>query len=230
MDFIKIIRSLEEFLYEVMSWIIFYPRTILRILLHPTRMTTYSEAEQDDLPSDRFTDALSPPLLLMLTIVLTHGLELASGMKLPSFTGPVADLLIGNDANLLLFRALVFATIPLLVSWVALRRAGTEVDRVTLRAPFYGQCYLVTPFTLILSVGITLSRLDGLVAQSGQGMILLALGWFFVAQTQWFRLQQQRTLFRAVGMALLAVSIAFLAILAIAVILALLLMPGLQAP
>ena len=63
MDFIKIIRSLEEFLYEVMSWIIFYPRTILRILLHPTRMTTYSEAEQDDLPSDRFTDALSPPLL-----------------------------------------------------------------------------------------------------------------------------------------------------------------------
>jgi hypothetical protein len=230
MDFIKIIRSLEEFLYEVMSWIIFYPRTILRILLHPTRMTTYSEAEQDDLPSDRFTDALSPPLLLMLTIVLTHGLELASGMELPHFTGPVADLLIGNDANLLLFRALVFATIPLLVSWVALRRAGKEVDRVTLRAPFYGQCYLVTPFALFLSIGITLSRMDGLVAQSGQGMILLALGWFFVAQTQWFRLQQQRTLFQAVGMALLAVSIAFLAILAIAVILALLLMPGLQAP
>lgn len=227
MDFIKIIRSLEEFLYEVMSWIIFYPRTILRILLHPTRMTTYSEEEQDDLPSDRFTDALSPPLLLMLTIVLTHGFELASGVELPRFTGPVAELLLGNDANLLLFRALVFATIPLLISWVALRRAGKDVDRITLRPPFYGQCYLVAPFTLLVSTGLTLDRLGPSASAIGLGMMLLAFGWFLVAQVQWFRLQQQRTLVQAVGIALVAISIAFLAVIAIAVILALLLVPGL---
>ena len=43
MDFIRIIRSLEELLYEAMTWIIFYPLTMLRILLNPTRMTLYSD-------------------------------------------------------------------------------------------------------------------------------------------------------------------------------------------
>lgn len=227
MDFIKIIRSLEEFLYEVMSWIIFYPRTILRILLHPTRMTTYSEEEQDDLPSDRFTDALSPPLLLMLTIVLTHGFELASGVTLPRFTGPVAELLVGNDVNLLLFRAFAFATIPLLISWVALRRDGKEVDRVTLRAPFYGQCYLVAPFALMVSVGTTLERLGPAAAQAGAGILIVALLWFFAAQVQWFQRQQGRSVAQATGMALLALFVAFLAVAVIAVALALLLVPGL---
>jgi len=28
LDFIGIIRSLEELLYEVMGWLIFYPRTL----------------------------------------------------------------------------------------------------------------------------------------------------------------------------------------------------------
>jgi len=27
MDFLRIIRSLEELLYEVMTWLVFYPRT-----------------------------------------------------------------------------------------------------------------------------------------------------------------------------------------------------------
>jgi hypothetical protein len=226
MDFIKIIRSLEEFLYEVMSWIIFYPRTILRILLHPTRMTTYSEEEQDDLPSDRFTDALSPPLLLMLTIVFTHGFELASGVALPSFTGPIADLVVNNDANLLLFRAFAFATVPLIISWVALRRVGRDVDRVTLRAPFYGQCYLVAPFALLASVGTTLARLDPTAQLVGIGTILVAFGWFFAAQVQWFRHQQGRSLAEAAGMAFWGILLAFLAVLGVAAILAMLLIRG----
>jgi hypothetical protein len=28
MDFVKIIRSVEEFLYEAMTWLLFYPRTL----------------------------------------------------------------------------------------------------------------------------------------------------------------------------------------------------------
>jgi hypothetical protein len=226
MDFIKIIRSLEEFLYEVMSWIIFYPRTILRILLHPTRMTTYSEEEQDDLPSERFTDALSPPLLLMLTIVLTYGFQIASGVTLPSFTGPVADLVMGTDANLLLVRALTIATIPLVISWMALRRAGKEVDRITLRQPFYGQCYLVVPFALLVSIGTTLEQLGPVAQLIGVGLMLFALGWFLAAQIQWFQRQLGQSRWQAVRMALLALSCAFLTVLLIAITLLVLLLSG----
>jgi hypothetical protein len=35
MDFMRILQSLEEFLYEAMSWIVFYPRALLRTIRHP---------------------------------------------------------------------------------------------------------------------------------------------------------------------------------------------------
>ena len=70
MDFIGIIRSLEELLYEVMSWLIFYPRTLWRTLTNPAAVTAYSDAEQNDRPDEQYTDTLSPPLLLMITMVL----------------------------------------------------------------------------------------------------------------------------------------------------------------
>ena len=38
MDFMRILRSLEEFLYEVMTWLVFYPRTMWRALRHPIEM------------------------------------------------------------------------------------------------------------------------------------------------------------------------------------------------
>jgi hypothetical protein len=39
MEFLKFIRSLEELLYEVMTWLLFYPRTLWRVLRHPIRLT-----------------------------------------------------------------------------------------------------------------------------------------------------------------------------------------------
>ena len=37
MDFIAIIRSLEELLYEVMSWLIFYPARFGALCVTPSR-------------------------------------------------------------------------------------------------------------------------------------------------------------------------------------------------
>jgi len=44
MDFLKIVRSIEGLLYEVMSWIIFYPTTMWRVIRHPLTMMKYSES------------------------------------------------------------------------------------------------------------------------------------------------------------------------------------------
>lgn len=72
MDFLKLIQSLDELLYEIMSWLIFYPVTLWRALTKPLKMMDYSEAELGD-PADRqYSDTLSPPLFLLLTIALTH--------------------------------------------------------------------------------------------------------------------------------------------------------------
>lgn len=43
-----ILRSIEELLYEVMTWLIFYPRTMWQVIRHPGRMIDYSDHEQTD--------------------------------------------------------------------------------------------------------------------------------------------------------------------------------------
>ena len=35
MDILRILRSLEEFLYEVMTWLVMYPRTLWRAVRNP---------------------------------------------------------------------------------------------------------------------------------------------------------------------------------------------------
>ena len=60
MDFLRIIRSLEELLYEVITWIIFYPRTMWRVVVHPSVTMGYSDTEQTDSVEEQYLDALQP--------------------------------------------------------------------------------------------------------------------------------------------------------------------------
>ena len=43
MEFLKFIRSLEELLYEVMTWMLFYPRTLWRVLRRPLALAAQAE-------------------------------------------------------------------------------------------------------------------------------------------------------------------------------------------
>ena len=45
MDFMRILQSLEEFLYEAMSWVVFYPRAIYRTLRHPVAVAVYTREQ-----------------------------------------------------------------------------------------------------------------------------------------------------------------------------------------
>ena len=65
MDFIRILRSLEEFLYEVMTWLVFYPRTLLRSAARPIEILDYSRADLRKPEEEQCQDALSAPLFLI---------------------------------------------------------------------------------------------------------------------------------------------------------------------
>lgn len=200
MDFIKIIRSLEELLYEVMGWLIFYPRTLWRILTNPARATAYSDSEQGDIPEDRYSDTLSPPLLLMITIVLTHAVATSVGVAAPQTSNEMGQMLVGTTRNLLLLRALIFAIIPLTIACLSLWRRGIAIDRLTLREPFYSQCFLLTPFALIAEIGLVLlSVLEG--SGWGAAVGVGAIGWFLWAQMLWVAREHGASRGRAWGMA-----------------------------
>lgn len=61
MDFMKWLNSLDELLYEVMSWLVFYPLTLWRTLLQPIGMMKYADRQLDLPEAEQYTDALSPP-------------------------------------------------------------------------------------------------------------------------------------------------------------------------
>ena len=187
MDLMKILRSFEEFLFEAVTWLYFYPRTLARIVRRPLAMMDYADAEEAEPEENRFNDGLSPPVLLLISLVLANTVGWAAHIDLPPDAAPLSQALFNSQQNLLFFRCLIFSLIPLVAALTLLNRQGAPVSRETLRRPFYAQCYLAAPFALAVSLGgIGLQR-GGVYAGAGLAAIVLFTAWLLVVQSLWFR-------------------------------------------
>lgn len=204
MDFVKIIQSLEEFLYEVMTWLIFYPRTLWRAIRHPIQLLHYSDKELRDAPEQQFTDLISPPLFLLLTILLSHLIEVAFHQSLPKAATPIGETIVSSEGNLLLLRATLFSIYPLMFAVMRLRRQESPLNRETLRRPFYAQCYIAGPAALVLGIAAIMMRAaKPEVAIAGLALALLSIGWYLAIETVWLRLQTQTPVWTALGSAVM---------------------------
>jgi hypothetical protein len=219
MDLIAIIRSLEELLYEVMGWLVFYPRTLWRIVRRPAAMIHYSASEQDDKPADRYADALSPPLMLLITILLTHFIAMAIGDE-EMAAGPSS--MFKSAQNLLIVRALIVAILPLMFTVISMRRRKLEIDRTSMREPFYSQCFLAVPFVLTSQIAILVGR-HGHDHALMVALAIFAAGliWFVGAQARWISLLEGQTGPSALGRAMLRTLLALLVAFGVAALIAL---------
>lgn len=203
MDFLRLLQSLEELLYEVMTWLIFYPRTLWRTIRHPIQMLHYSDRELRDAPEDRFTDTLSPPLFLLLTILLSHLIEMASHQSLPKVTTTIGQQIVASDQNLLLLRFVLFSIYPLLFAARRLNAQRTPLNRETLRQPFFAQCYIAGPAALVLGVAAILMRAhQPMVILAGFALSLASIGWYLRIEIVWLRRTTHMTRAKAVGSAI----------------------------
>lgn len=188
MDLVRILRSLEEFLYEVMTWLVFYPRMLIRTVLSPTGVMAYSRAEMEKPEAEeRYADAISPPLFLILTMVLGHLVEIAADLHPGSdLTGPAA-VLFASDQSLVIIRSLMFALFPLVFAMQQMKVSGVSLTRESLRGPFYGACFPAAAFCLVVSLGATLQQLKAGGPLLGQGISLAAALWYLSVQYRWLR-------------------------------------------
>lgn len=200
MDFLKLIQSLDELLYEIMSWLIFYPVTLWRALTKPLKMMDYSEAELGD-PADRqYSDTLSPPLFLLLTVAITHAIELSlvgQDQLVTSKTGLSA--FISDDSSLILVRVAFFSIFPLIMAARMVRARHVKLDRGPLKPPFYSQCYVTAPFAMMLSGSSILLRMDVAWGVAGLLLFVFALLWFGTLQILWFAHHLRTGYWRAAG-------------------------------
>lgn len=204
MDFMKWLNSLDELLFEVMSWLVFFPLTLWRTLVRPMAMMAYAD-EQLALPEDeQYAATVSPPLFLALALLIAHGVGTALGQTdaiIANRHGLAA--LVDSETSALLLRLVVFAIFPLVMSVRLLRRRGVKILRKTLRLPFYGQCYPAATFALMLSLGTTIGTLRDQPAHiAGVVLTSLAFVYFLAVETRWFMAQLTIGPVRAFGAAL----------------------------
>ncbi|MEP6784661.1 MAG: hypothetical protein ABI898_02855 [Sphingomonadales bacterium] len=193
MDFMKIFDSLDELLYEVMSWAVFYPVTLWRTVTQPLAMMNYADTELGDAPDEQYSDTLSPPLFLLLTLFIVHGIELSLVGDSPLVSSRKGlSALITDDTNLLFLRMIIFAVFPLVFAVSLVRQTKAGLDRRTLRLPFYAQSYVAAPYALATSGAAILVRLPS-VELVLAGLVIIAAGvvWFLSVQTVWFAKQLQ---------------------------------------
>lgn len=183
MDFMKLLKSIEELLYELISWFVFYPLTFWRIVVHPIAMLSYAQKELTEKDADQFDDAVSPPILLVLTLVMLHVVEGAVNQAWAS----VLPTLFQDDRNLLIFRAVSFSLFPLLYATFGLRAGGARLTRTTLRPAFYSQSYATVPFVLTVSIGMQLTAHAGSSTAQLFGAAIITIGtvWYLGVETTW---------------------------------------------
>ncbi|XUY29998.1 permease (plasmid) [Agrobacterium sp. rho-8.1] len=212
MDFMKLLKSLEELLYELVSWLVFYPVTMWRSVVTPLSMMRYADIELADKPEDQYQDTLSPPLFLLITLLLSQALS----ASLPSVYDPTeAARELGSGSNLLIARGVIFGIYPLCMAVILLRSKTVSITRNSLRPPFFSQCYVAAPFAFVLVLAFdffSMPQDQGTL----EGVVVLAVAaiWYAQAQVRWFMLDlcigAARALAIFVGAVLLATAAAFL--------------------
>jgi hypothetical protein len=219
MDFMKLFKSLEELLYEVIVMLVFFPKTLWLTLRFPQRMMDYADTELGDVLSEQYNDTLSPPLFLMLCVALSYMVDRAVPGALDMSGLPV---FLRDSQNLLALRVLVFSLFPLTFSLRLLRGLGQPLDRETLRAPFFAQCFVAAPVAMMAGVAQGLKHLP--LAHAGAisaTVMVLTVAWYLRQQAHWFHVKLALPMWRCwAATIVMAIAAAFVFILMAIVIVA----------
>jgi hypothetical protein len=202
--FLIFLKSFEVLLYEVMSWLVFYPRTLWRSVRHPLKLMERTEEELKLAPAEQFRDVVSPPIFLLLTVVAANGIEVAVVGSNPLIDDGIGlATMITDNTSLILFRLIAFATLPVISGVFALAMMRRPVDRDTLQPVFYGQCFVTTPVVLLFSVGATITRLPETAANIPAGFLFIASALFYlIVESAWFAYEAKRGALVSVAWAL----------------------------
>lgn len=217
MDFVKILRSLEEFLYEVMSWLAFYPRTLVRILLHPIAVSKYTVQQMSQERDEQFTETISPPLMLILSIIIAHTVEMGFAEPVRFTHSQINDMVFGSQQGLLAFRSICFSLYALIGALWTMMRTHRPLNRDTLRPPFYVHAFLVSPFVIFMSLASVMVRTEQphlMLAGAVLGFAITA--WYLRAQAVVFRYYTKFGTLRSIAFAVANFTLTTILIFAIA--------------
>ena len=198
MDFFKLMQSLDELLFEIVSWFLFYPLTLWRMIRSPLKTMASADIELREAAQRQFDDTIPPPLFLALTFIVIHIVELTVlGHSYLATVNPELSRTIGTDANLTIVRIMIIALLPLTAAIRILRARGVHIDRPAIKAPFYGQCYAAALFGIMLALAfVAEGRVLDYTGPAFLSVMALAFLWLFLIEAHWFAAQLKVSLWQ----------------------------------
>ena len=149
----KILQALEEVIFEVMTWIMLLPKTLIQIIFKPREIIQYvsGECESKKL-EDQFDEFLSPIIFWIIVAVLplTYALLSETDIQQGGF------LVVFLENKIILGAGI--ASLPLLtyLTWVELVN-DRPIRKSALRRMFFIQCYITSPAVLIITLIVRLT-------------------------------------------------------------------------
>ena len=184
MEIFRLVKALEELVFEVSFWLLSYPKSLLKVIVHPDWVPRYITNELAKEEQERFDGYMSPALFYALSIVIAVAprFEAISGFYESVVTIPLLRLAVGSPDVLVATAAMILVVCPLAFAWVAGAVSQMQISRSSLRLSLLSQFFIAGPFVLVMSHSFgfehgQLSRLIGVVA----------LIWFCVAEWLFFK-------------------------------------------
>lgn len=160
MDFYKLLQSAEEFLFEIMMWVLLFPRTLRVIFTRPGTLPAYIHQELREKDHLRFDDLISPPICLFIAVAL-GGVFDSSGDESMKVLNTLGQWLTGNYYNNVMASAVVFAIPPLFITKGVMAARREPLQRDSYREPFYFQAFLACPLALLVPAFIYMANITG---------------------------------------------------------------------
>lgn len=142
----KILQALEDFIFEIMAWIMLLPKTLIQVVFAPGKAIQYVNDEWEKKPEERFDQFLSPIFFWIIVAVLPLTYTLLTEKELQQ--GGILAVLM--ESKILLGAGI--ASLPLLiyVTWIELTN-NRPIRKSALRKMFYVQCYITSPAVLFVT-------------------------------------------------------------------------------
>jgi hypothetical protein len=221
MYFLRLIEELDETLYRVASWLLFYPITIWRMIWSPQKTMGSVKRELAEAEPKQFDDTVPPPLFLLLSVLVVHAIELGTAGEDNLITSTRGlSRLISDDTSLVVFRIMMFSILALAAALRLNRAKGRPINSEALKAPFYSQCYAAGMLVLLSDgVAVVIERHLSFDDPVYYAILAVSVIWLLAVEARWFAIQLGRTIWQGLVQAAIMVGVWALLFLPIAYLL-----------
>jgi hypothetical protein len=222
LDAIGLLKSIDEVVFEIISWMFLWPKTLVHVIRHPGGISAYVDDELTKQSDDRFDNMMSPALFFALSIAPAFifreflGLEGKTALLVKPIENLISQLTqhTFTPEETFSVTAICYAACPFAFSILTAAAAREELSRSCIRAHFFKQCYCVTPLLLPTSFGWNLFLSAGILPRL---CVIAAWMWWFYAESRLLSVEVGWSYARSFALTILGLALEWTTLLSIAI-------------